>query len=80
MATRKTDVAAPSLGDDILDRLRGLHQQTTVERSHYYVGWCVRDAINDITSLRKHVICRSPHPALGGTAPTRRSRTRSTYL
>ena len=39
--------------DDILDRLRDLHRQATVERSHYYVGRCVNDAINEIPELRK---------------------------
>jgi hypothetical protein len=54
MAKRKKDTAVPvSLGGDILDRLRGLHKQATVERSHYYVGRCVSDAINEITALRK---------------------------
>jgi hypothetical protein len=33
--------------------LRDLHKQATVERSHYYVGSCVSDAINEITLLRK---------------------------
>jgi hypothetical protein len=34
--------------DDILVRLRDLHRQATQERSHYYVGRCVSDAINEI--------------------------------
>ena len=41
--------------DDILDRLRDLHKQATVERSRYYVGRCVSDAINEITMLRKRL-------------------------
>ena len=45
MAKRKKD-APVTLGDDILDRLRDLHKQATVERSHYYVGSCVSDAIS----------------------------------
>ena len=52
MAKRKA-VAPVNLGDDILDRLRDLHKQATVERTHYYVGRCVSDAINEITRLRK---------------------------
>jgi hypothetical protein len=52
MAKRKA-VAPVSPGDDILDRLRDLHKQATVERSHYYTGRCVSDAINEITRLRK---------------------------
>jgi hypothetical protein len=39
--------------DDILVRLTDLHRQATEERSHYYVGRCVSDAINEITALRK---------------------------
>jgi hypothetical protein len=38
---------------DILVRQRDLHRQATQERSHYYVGRCVGDAINEITALRK---------------------------
>ena len=38
--------------DDIIDRLADLHKQATVERSHYYVGKCVRDAIAEIQMLR----------------------------
>jgi hypothetical protein len=52
MAKRKA-VAPVSPGDDILDRLRDLHKRATVERSHYYTGRCVSDAINEITRLRK---------------------------
>lgn len=37
---------------DILDRLADLHKQATVERSHYYVGKCARDAIAEIQRLR----------------------------
>jgi hypothetical protein len=38
---------------DILRRVRDLHRQATVERSPYYVGRCVRDAIEEIKGLRK---------------------------
>ncbi len=40
---------------DILDRLADLHKQATEERSHYYVGGCVRDAIDEIKRLRRTV-------------------------
>ena len=36
-------------------RLRDLHRQATEDRSHYYVGRCVSDAINEITALRKRL-------------------------
>jgi hypothetical protein len=39
--------------DDILMRLRDLHRQATEDRSHYYVGRCVSDAINEITLRKK---------------------------
>jgi hypothetical protein len=52
MAKRKIE-APDSLGDDILVRLRDLHKQATLERSHYYTGRCIADAINEITELRK---------------------------
>lgn len=51
MTTRKREAKPEPV--DILDRLRDLHRQATVERSHYYVGRCVSDAINEITTLRK---------------------------
>ena len=46
-------------GDDILDRLRDLHRQATVERSHYYTSRYISDAINEITMLRKRVVGQS---------------------
>jgi hypothetical protein len=46
MAKRKA-VVPDTLGDDILDRLRDLHRQATVERSHYFTGRCISDAINE---------------------------------
>jgi hypothetical protein len=76
MAKRKA-VAPVSLGDDILDPLRDLHKQATVERSHYYTGRCISDAINEITALRKQVSCSSPQPARAGMEPSRMSKTRS---
>jgi hypothetical protein len=41
---------------DILLRLMELHKQATEERSHYYVGKCVRDAAQEIAFLR--MVCR----------------------
>jgi hypothetical protein len=38
--------------EDILDKLASLHKQATEERSHYYVGACVREAIAEIVWLR----------------------------
>ena len=38
---------------DILDLLEELHRQATVERSHFYVGKCVEDAIEEIKRLRR---------------------------
>lgn len=40
---------------DIVARLADLHAQATVERSHYYVGACVRDAMAEIARLRAEV-------------------------
>ena len=37
---------------DIVEMLRDLHRQATEERSHYYVGKCVRDSIAEIERLR----------------------------
>jgi hypothetical protein len=41
--------------DDILVRLRDLYKQATVERSHYYVGKCAADAIEEIKMLRRRL-------------------------
>lgn len=38
--------------DDILDQLRDLLKQATVERSHFYVAKCCKDAIAEIERLR----------------------------
>jgi hypothetical protein len=40
---------------DLIERLKDLHKQATVERSHYYVGKCVRDSITELTSLTARV-------------------------
>jgi hypothetical protein len=37
--------------DDLVMRLYSLHKQATVERSHFYVGRCVADAIDRIAAL-----------------------------
>lgn len=37
---------------DIVDRLKDLYRQATVERSHFYVGACVLAAIVEIEKLR----------------------------
>jgi cytidine deaminase len=42
-----------TVDDDILDRLRDLYKQATVERSHFYVGCCVKDAMAEIERLRR---------------------------
>jgi hypothetical protein len=39
------------MSDDLLKRLHSLHKQATVERSHFYVGWCAMDAIHRIEEL-----------------------------
>ena len=46
--TRTVTVEEP----DILDLLEDLYRQATVERSHYYTGACVLDAIVEIKRLR----------------------------
>lgn len=37
---------------DVLDRLSDLHRQATQERSHYYTGNVIREAIMAIVELR----------------------------
>jgi hypothetical protein len=37
--------------NNIVERLRDLHKQATVERSHYYVGNCALDAADHIEAL-----------------------------
>ena len=39
------------MSDDLLKRLCSLHKQATVERSHFYVGSCAKDAIHRIEEL-----------------------------
>lgn len=38
--------------EDILDKLIDLHHQATKEKSHYYSGKCIKDAIEEIVRLR----------------------------
>lgn len=46
---------AVTVEPDILIALEDLHKQATVERSHYYVGKCCRDAIEEIKTLRAEI-------------------------
>lgn len=41
-----------AMPDNVVNRLRDLHQQATVERSHFYVGSTVQAAIAEIEALR----------------------------
>lgn len=38
---------------DIVDKLHDLHTQATVERSHFYVGGCCTEAIQEIVAMRE---------------------------
>ena len=39
------------MSDDLMKRLDSLHKQATVERSHFYVGSCAKDAMQRIEEL-----------------------------
>ena len=39
------------LSDGLVKRLDSLHKQATVERSHFYVGSCAKDATHRIKEL-----------------------------
>lgn len=39
------------MSDDLMKRLHSLHKQATVERSHFYVGTCAKDAMHRIEEL-----------------------------
>jgi hypothetical protein len=41
--------------NDLLGRLHDLHRQATVERSHFYVGKCVADAMHRIEELETEI-------------------------
>lgn len=43
------------MSDDLMERLHDLHKQATVERSHFYVGKCVADAIHRIEELEAKI-------------------------
>ena len=42
----------PKVDEDVLPRLIDLHKQATEDRSHFYVGACIRAAISEIVELR----------------------------
>ena len=46
------------MSDDLVKRLHSLHKQATVERSHFYVGWCAKDAIDRIEELEAELATR----------------------
>jgi hypothetical protein len=54
--------------NDILDRLEDLHKQATEERSHYYVGACVRAAMEEIDGLRGKVVTLTERAVFGEAA------------
>ena len=39
------------MSDDLMKRLRSLHQRAMVEHSHFYVGSCAKDAMHRIEEL-----------------------------
>jgi hypothetical protein len=39
------------MSDDLMKRLCSLYKQATVERSHFYVGSCAKDAMHRIEEL-----------------------------
>jgi hypothetical protein len=43
-----------TLEDDIR-RARDLHRQAIIEPSHYYVGRCVAEAVEEIKALRRRL-------------------------
>jgi len=42
--------------NDILEKLADLHHQATEEKSHYYVGACIREAMSEIMKLREKIV------------------------
>jgi hypothetical protein len=46
------------MSDDLVKRLHSLHKQATVERSHFYVGGCAKDAIHRIEELEAKLATR----------------------
>jgi len=45
--------------DGLMKRLDSLHKQATVERGHFYVGSCVRDAMRRIEDLENALSLRT---------------------
>ena len=41
---------------EILERLKDLYKQATIERSHYYVATTAREAIDIIEQLRQAIV------------------------
>lgn len=39
---------------DILEKLEDVHKQATIERSHFYTGKCIEEAIAEIKRLREY--------------------------
>ena len=44
------------MSDDLMKRLDSLHKQATVERSHFYVGSCAKDAMHRIEELEAKLV------------------------
>ena len=44
------------MSDDLVKRLDSLHKQATVERSHFYVGSCAKDAADRIEELEGKLV------------------------
>ena len=58
--------------NDIVERLRDLHKQATVERSHYYVGNCALDAADRIEALEEALrIIAADYPYIKIVLPAR---------
>lgn len=57
---------------DVLDQLRDLHKQATVERSHHYTGAIVSAAMIEIGMLRAALRIARLHAPLIRLAPERR--------
>lgn len=39
--------------EDIVAKLHDLHKQATTERSHFYTGTCITEALQEITAMRQ---------------------------
>jgi hypothetical protein len=60
------------LSDDILDRLRDLYKQATVERSHYYTGRCISGAVNEIAHPCAKLVALAGATVYSAFTPRRR--------